>query len=89
VVNENEIEAWIWERGAGETMASGSSASAVASAAVYSGRVKPGSFEVVMPGGTAHVKVSEQYDVTLRGPAQILYEGVVSESLMDALTSVS
>jgi diaminopimelate epimerase len=89
VVNENEIEAWIWERGAGETMASGSSASAVASAAVYSGRVKPGSFEVVMPGGTAHVKVSEQYDITLRGPAQILYEGVVSESLMDALTSVS
>lgn len=81
------VEAWIWERGAGETMASGSSASAVCAAAVSRGLLRPGSFQVRMPGGTAEVDVDADYTIRLRGPAQILYEGVLSESLQVAVTA--
>ena len=69
------LEAWIWERGAGETLASGSSACAVAAAAVRRGLAEPGPFTVAMPGGNVHVAVSPEYDVVLRGPARMVYEG--------------
>jgi diaminopimelate epimerase len=71
------IEAWIWERGVGETLASGSSASAVAAAALHGGRIGPGIVAVHMPGGTAEVEVSRDYEVTLRAPAQIILGGTV------------
>jgi diaminopimelate epimerase len=75
VVGPSELEAWIWERGAGETLASGSSACAVAAAAVKRGFVAPGRFIVQMPGGEAEITVAEDYQVELLGPAQIVYEG--------------
>lgn len=71
----SELEVWIWERGAGETLASGSSACAVAAAAVRRGLAAAGPFNVSMRGGHAQVDVSPEFDVTLRGPARIVYEG--------------
>jgi len=58
----------IWERGAGETQASGSSACAVAAAAVASERCPAGSLRVEMPGGVLHITVTPELDLTLRGP---------------------
>lgn len=75
VVGPSEIEAWIWERGAGETLASGSSACAVAAAAVKRGFVPPGRIMVSMEGGEAEITVGDALDVVLLGPAQIVYEG--------------
>lgn len=77
VIDECTVEAWIWERGVGETLASGSSASAVAAAAVHKGLVKPGLIEVRMLGGSAEIEVSPDYAVKLRAPAQIVLEGSV------------
>ena len=74
VVGPRELEALIWERGADETLASGSSACAVASAAVRRGFVQPGQFVVQMAGGSVEVTVSEDFEVELLGPAQIVYE---------------
>jgi diaminopimelate epimerase len=74
VVGPRELEAWIWERGAGETLASGSSACAVAAAAVRRGFVQHGQFDVAMPGGHAEITVSQDYDIELLGPAQLVYE---------------
>jgi len=82
VAGPRELEAWIWERGAGETMASGSSACAVAAAAVRRGFVEPGQFIVQMEGGTVEITVSAEYDVELLGPAQMVYEGVVLDGVM-------
>jgi diaminopimelate epimerase len=73
------IEAWIWERGAGETLASGSSACAVAAASVRRGFCKPGTFEVRMPGGRVEIEISENYDVRLLGPAQIVFTGELTD----------
>ncbi len=81
----DRLEAWIWERGAGETLASGSSACAVAAAAVRLGMARPGTIDVVMPGGTARVQVSEDYQLRLRAPAQIVGEFVVAGPLVEAL----
>jgi len=61
------LEARIWERGAGETLASGSSACAVAVAARILGRVD-GDVTVHMPGGTLQVRVGEDLSVVQTGP---------------------
>jgi diaminopimelate epimerase len=77
VPGPRELEAWIWERGVGETLASGSSACAVAAAAVRRGFADPGQFVVEMPGGSVEVTVREDFGVELLGPAQLVYEGKV------------
>jgi diaminopimelate epimerase len=64
------VEAWVWERGAGETLASGSSACAVAAVAVRRGLVSERQVEVRMPGGALHVEVREDWSVRLRGPVE-------------------
>lgn len=75
VVGPGRLEALIWERGAGETLASGSSACAVAVAARRSGRAEGEAFIVGMEGGEVEVTVSPSYDVVLRGEAGIVFEG--------------
>lgn len=59
-VAPNRIMARVFERGEGPTASSGTSASAVASAAWLCGWVEAGTVEVVMPGGTAPVRLIEQ-----------------------------
>jgi diaminopimelate epimerase len=81
VIGPRELEAWIWERGAGETLASGSSACAVAAAAVRRGFVEPGQFVVQMPGGSVEITVSKEYDVELLGPAQMVYSATLADAL--------
>lgn len=77
VVDEGSLEIWIWERGAGETLASGSSACAAAAAAVRRGFLRPGAFEVRMRGGIAEVEISDSYAVRLRGPARIVFSAEI------------
>lgn len=84
VIGPRELEAWIWERGAGETLASGSSACAVAAAAVRRGFVQPGQFIVQMVGGSVEVTVAQDYDIELLGPAQIVYEARLMDAVADA-----
>lgn len=70
VSEPNRLDMVIWERGAGVTMACGSGACAAAWTAVRSGRVEasPDGIEVVMPGGSARVTVTDD-EVILTGPA--------------------
>jgi diaminopimelate epimerase len=56
VVDDGVVEARVFERGEGPTPSSGSSATAVASAARYYGLVGREVVEVMMPGGTAPVR---------------------------------
>ncbi len=70
----NELTVLVWERGAGETSASGSSAVAAAAAAVANGWCES-PVTVRMPGGELHVELDEQNRVTLVGPAEEICEG--------------
>jgi diaminopimelate epimerase len=82
------LEAWVWERGAGETLASGSSACAVAAAAVRRGLVNGESLEVRMPGGSLHVSVRDDWRVLLRGPVETVWRGEATPELLERLRSL-
>jgi diaminopimelate epimerase len=71
----NELTVRVWERGAGETSASGSSAVAAAAAAVTNGWCES-PVTVRMPGGTLTVELDDEARVTLVGPAEEICEGV-------------
>ncbi len=69
VLDRHAVEIRIYERGAGETQASGSSSCAVAAAGVRTGRLDAGRIRVQMPGGRLWVTVSPD-GVLLEGPVE-------------------
>jgi len=68
VIDRNTIRLEIWERGAGYTLASGSSSSAAAAVAVRLGMVDR-ELTVRMPGGNLRIHVADDYAITMTGPA--------------------
>jgi diaminopimelate epimerase len=70
----HEVTAVVWERGAGETSSSGSSAVAVAAAAIANGWCET-PVTVQMPGGALQVELDEANRLTLIGPAEQICEG--------------
>jgi len=84
VLGPDRVAARIWERGAGETASSGSSSCAVAAAAVHTGRLARGRIAVVMPGGTLHVDVGADWELSLRGPVAHVATIEVSSSWLAA-----
>jgi diaminopimelate epimerase len=75
----------IWERGAGYTLASGSSSCAVAAAAVRNDLCDPGRVTVVMPGGELTIEVRSDWSLRLEGPVEEVSTGQLSQDLLDAL----
>ena len=69
----NEASALVWERGVGETPSSGSSAAAVAAAAVVHGWCRS-PVSVSLPGGTLTVDIREGRAV-LSGPVTEVFRG--------------
>jgi diaminopimelate epimerase len=84
IEGRDRVRVRVWERGAGETMASGSSACAVAAACVRLGRTGR-SVTVVMDGGTLAIEVGERWDVRMTGPAVLVYRGVLASSFVRTL----
>jgi diaminopimelate epimerase len=83
--SRSQVDILIWERGAGYTLASGSSSSAVACAAVKVGLCDHGLVTVRMPGGTLEVDVRPDWSIRLKGPVEEIYAGTFSRDLMDAI----
>ena len=79
-----EIFILIWERGAGETQASGSSSCAAASAAVRLGLVKA-PVTVKMPGGVLNISVGQDFSLTMKGPVAEVARGTLSPSFVRSL----
>ncbi len=74
VINRRQIEARVWERGVGETLACGTGACAVAVAAQLLGYIDD-SVEIKLPGGTLDVEWDKEGEVLLSGPAEIVFTG--------------
>jgi diaminopimelate epimerase len=78
VLDRNNIQIEIWERGAGYTLASGSSSSAVAAVA-YKLRLVDEDITVHMPGGLLEIQISEGFQVRMVGPTtrvgQMIWDG--------------
>ena len=77
VVGPQRVRVRVWERAVGETLASGSSACAVAAACVRLGYTDR-AVTVVMDGGLLHVQVDEDYRVQLSGDAILVYRGTLA-----------
>jgi len=78
------VEILIWERGAGYTLASGSSSCAVAAACVKNGLTDK-SLTVSMPGGELDIEVREDWSIKMRGPVEEVMGGVISDELLEKL----
>ncbi|MCA1718712.1 MAG: diaminopimelate epimerase [Actinobacteria bacterium] len=73
----HEVRMRIWERGAGETLASGSGSCATAVAAIYTGLAES-PVSVRMDGGTVEVSwEGEREPVYMTGPAEYVCEGEI------------
>ena len=80
-IGSDSINILIWERGAGETQSSGSSACAAASAAVRQGMVTP-PVTVESPGGAMLVDIDEEFNLKLTGPVAQVARGTLSSTLL-------
>lgn len=67
VVDRSTISIEIWERGAGYTLASGSSSSAAAAVAHRLGLVD-NDITVMMPGGRIRIEIAPDYSIRMEGP---------------------
>lgn len=81
-LDQHTIQLEIWERGAGYTLASGTSASAAAGAAIKTGRCRS-PVQVQMPGGTAHVAIDDHWQVTLTGSVEAVGHGEFAPDLTE------
>ncbi|HVF42824.1 MAG TPA: diaminopimelate epimerase [Pyrinomonadaceae bacterium] len=72
VLDRRNIEARVWERGAGETLSSGTGACAAAVASMVGGRTER-HVKVFMPGGVLEVLWCEDGEVLLTGEAEVVY----------------
>ncbi len=82
VIDRSNIRIEIWERGAGYTLASGSSSCAAAAVAHKLGLCGP-DITVHMPGGKLAIHIDQDFSITLTGPAVKVAEGVVDAEIFD------
>lgn len=80
VLDRKNIQIEIWERGAGYTLASGSSSSAAAAVAHRLGLCDR-SIAVHMPGGTISIEIGDGFSIRMTGPVAKVSEGTVSEEI--------
>jgi diaminopimelate epimerase len=80
VVDRGNIRIEIWERGAGYTLASGSSSTAAAAVA-YRLNMCDADISVQMPGGRIRIQLKEDYAATMTGPVTKICEGMISDEL--------
>jgi diaminopimelate epimerase len=84
VLGSDRVRIRIWERGAGETLASGSSACAVAAACVRRG-LTGRQLEVEMDGGVLRVTVEDGFRLRMSGPASEVYAGQLAPEFVQQL----
>ncbi|MFZ5754049.1 MAG: diaminopimelate epimerase [Bacillota bacterium] len=84
VLDPRNLAIEIWERGAGYTLASGSSSCAAASAAYRLGLCEK-EVNVHMPGGTIKIEIAEDWNVRMTGPVTAVAKGCFGPDLLAAL----
>jgi diaminopimelate epimerase len=81
VVSRTEVRILIWERGAGYTLASGSSSCAVVAACHRKGLIDR-DVTVSMPGGRLSITIADDGEIRMRGPAEEICTGDLSPDLL-------
>ena len=84
VIDRGNIRIEIWERGAGYTLASGSSSTAAAAVACRLGLCEP-QVTVHMSGGTLALSFTDDFAATMTGPVAAVCDGEIREELFDGV----
>jgi diaminopimelate epimerase len=74
VLDNKNVEARVWERGVGETMACGSGTCAITVASKLRG-FTGSKVDIHLPGGVLNASFNGTGEVVVGGPAEIVYEG--------------
>ncbi len=82
VIDRNTIEIQIWERGAGYTLASGSSSCAAAAIARKLG-ICDSQITVHMPGGNIEISIDNEFRITMTGPVTRVADGTLSQEIFE------
>jgi diaminopimelate epimerase len=80
ICDRKNIKIEIWERGAGYTLASGSSSSASAAVAYKLGFCDS-QVAVTMPGGTIEITISDDFSISMFGPVSKVADGTISNDI--------
>jgi diaminopimelate epimerase len=80
-VNKNLVEILIWERGAGYTLASGSSSCAVG-AVMYKKGITNGNMTVNMQGGALKLSIDNKFNINMTGEVEEIAHGILSDELL-------
>jgi diaminopimelate epimerase len=74
VINRQKIEMRVWERGAGETLACGTGACAVAVAAQLHNYID-NKVDIILLGGTLNIEWDGRGEVLMSGTAEVVFTG--------------
>lgn len=80
IIDQHSVQIEIWERGAGYTLASGSSSCATAAVCHRLGRCAS-AVQVHMPGGTLAISIAPDWNVQMIGPVRHVATGVLAEDI--------
>ncbi len=80
ILDRANIQIEIWERGAGYTLASGSSSSAAAAVAHRLGLADK-NISVHMPGGIIQIEIGDEFSIRMTGSVTRVAEGVISPEI--------
>jgi diaminopimelate epimerase len=84
VLSDHDAEILIWERGAGFTLASGSSSCAASSILVKRGLIK-GDLTMHMQGGTLKIEIEKNWNIRMTGEVREIARGVMGIELLEDL----
>ena len=87
VISPSVVEIMIWERGAGWTLASGSSSCAVASVMVKRG-LTDRNLTIKMQGGELKIEIDNDWNLRMTGEVREVATGVLSDELVAELSKV-
>ena len=82
VIDRRNIRIEIWERGAGYTLASGSSSTAAAAVARKLA-LCDSEIDVHMPGGTLAIRLSDGFDAIMKGPVVRICSGYIDDEMFE------
>jgi len=82
IIDRKNIQIEIWERGAGYTLASGSSSTAAAAVAHRLGLCDP-DITVHMAGGSLFIRISQDFTAVMTGPVTRVCDGVIDPEMFE------
>lgn len=84
IISRSEVEVLIWERGAGFTLASGSSSCAVSSV-LYKRGLIDNKVTIKMLGGELTIAIQDNWNIRMTGPVRQICEGTLSPEIIEDL----